>query len=109
MNQNFDINICAFLCANTNLDYDNKFKGFPEILNPSTYYYNMEGYQKYMITFKVKYINIEKSGFFGQETYYRNIIEKLKNVSNRELKEVVILNKDYNVPIDDFIKIEKIY
>ncbi len=106
MNQNFDINICAFLCANTNLDYDNKFKGFPEILN---HYYNMEGYQKYMITFKVKYINIEKSGFFGQETYYKNIIEKLKNVSNRELKEVVILNKDYNVPIDDFIEIEKIY
>lgn len=47
--------------------------------------------------------------FFGQETYYKNIIEKLKNISNRELKEVVILNKDYNVPIDDFIEIEKIY
>lgn len=62
MNQNFDINICAFLCANMNLDYDNKFKGFPEILNPSAFYYNMEEYQKYMITFKVKYINIEKSG-----------------------------------------------
>ena len=47
--------------------------------------------------------------FFGQETYYKNIIEKLKNISNRELKEVVILKKDYDVPVEGIIKIEKIY
>ena len=47
--------------------------------------------------------------FFGQERYYKNIIEKLKDVSNKELKKVVILNKDYNVPVEDIIKIEKLY
>ena len=109
MNQKFDTNICAFLCANMNLNYNNNFEGLPEILSPLTYCYNMEKYKKYIITFKVKYMNIEKSGFFGQNTYYQNSIEKLKDISNKALKEVVILNKDYNVPVEDIIKIEKLY
>lgn len=46
--------------------------------------------------------------FFGQETYYKNIIEKLKDISNRELKEVVILKEDYNVPVESIINIEEI-
>ena len=47
--------------------------------------------------------------FFGQERYDKNIIEKLKDISNKDLKKVVILNKDYNVPVEDIIKIEKLY
>ena len=72
MNQNFDINICAFLCANMNFDYANNLEGFPEILSPLKYYYNMEEYKKYIITFKVEYMNIEKSGFFRT----RKILQK---------------------------------
>lgn len=64
INKKLDTNICAFLCANMNFDYDSNLKGFPEILNPLKYYYNMEKYKKYIITFKVEYMNIEKSGIF---------------------------------------------
>lgn len=72
INQKLDTNICAFLCANMNFDYDSNLKGFPEILNPLKYYYNMEEYKKYIITFKVEYMNIEKSGFFRT----RKILQK---------------------------------
>lgn len=72
INQKFDTNICAFLCANMNLDYDNNLEGFPEILSPLKYYYNMKEYKKYIITFKVEYMNIEKSEFFRT----RNILQK---------------------------------
>ena len=72
INQKFDTNICAFLCANMNFDYANNWKGFPEILSPLKYYYNMEEYKKYIITFKVEYMNIEKSGFFRT----RKILQK---------------------------------
>lgn len=72
INQKFDTNICAFLCANINFDYANNLEGFPEILSPLKYYYNMEEYKKYIITFKVEYMNIEKSGFFRT----RKILQK---------------------------------
>lgn len=105
LNTDYNTNVCAFLCANMNLDYDNNLAGLPEILNSKSRMYLGD---KYIITFKVKYMNIEKSGFFGPKIYNENIIERLKNISDEGLKEVVNLSKDYNVPVENIINIEEI-
>lgn len=99
-----DINICAFLCAKANLHYDNNWNGFPEILN--YYYQDKEKWDKYIITFKVKYKYIEHSGFFCDDD--ETIIKKMKKITYDSLKDcIVILNKSYNVQVSDIIDIQK--
>lgn len=104
-----DPNICAFFSAKANLDYDNNLRGLPEILNYKGCWNKANDWEKYIITFRIKYKNIEKSGFFGTSLYQGDIIEKLKNIDSNTLKgKIVILNKDYNVPSNDIISINKI-
>lgn len=100
--------IGAFLSASDNLDYDNDLESLPEIVN-----INMDDkYEKYIITFKVKFLDISNVAFsygWNEENFREKIIELIKEKIDENLHErFAFLKEGYNVPLKDIISIEKI-
>jgi hypothetical protein len=100
--------IGAFFSAMDNLDYNNDLDALPEIINANM----ADKYEKYIITFKVKYLNIANTAFcyeWDEENFREKLIELINEKIDENLhNRFAFLERGYNVPVKDIISIEKL-